>query len=876
MIDTQSVPYGTTPTAPSGTPNTAQYNYSWPTVVSATADATYQETRALQYYTITFRNYQNSILDSQYLAYGATPVPPSGTPDTAQYDYEWPTISNVTAATTYKETRALKYYTVTWKDWDGTTLKTESVGYGGNGTPPPFNPTRTGYTFISWNGTYTNVTSNITITAKYDINYYTVTWKDWNNDTLKTESIAYGGNGTPPAQPTRTGYTFNTWSGDYTGITSSRTITATYTINYYTVTWKDWNNDTLKTESVAYLGNGTPPTQPTRTGYNFISWSGSYTSITSNRTITAQYEIKTYTVTFKNWDNSTLKTQYLVPHGSNATPPSDPTRTGYTFDSWSGSYTNVTSDRTITATFTINTYTVTFKDYDNSTLKTQVVNYGANATPPADPTRIGYTFNSWSGSYTNITSDRTITATYTINTYTVTFYDWDDAVLKTQTVNYNTNATPPAQPTRTGYTFSHWAGIYTLVKSNSNVTAIYTINYYTVTWKDWNGATLKTEQVAYMSNATPPTQPTRTGYTFNSWSGSYLNISSNRTITATYNVNTYVLSIPNITGIAGQTVTRTSSPNGGGSTGNLVSSALLYYGDVLAISATALNGYNVSISGSPVTVTGNVTTSTYITVTYDLSQPIITYTGKTRFSMSFTVKNQNTQYSVRIYYKAGSAPTTSSYDGYVDLAANTTSSTQTIDGLVPSTSYNIYARAYKGGSYSSSVYFNQTTMNLSAPSSWADYSKTSNSITMRVYNPNTEAVTLYYAANQNPPTANSITVPAQSYAYATVSGLSANTTYTIYGRFGYGGKYSTTVSDSATTDPAGPNYWDFIVAHSSEPSGVDAIIDATGDVYYLSDAEDYINDNYPASSYSKGTVYAIYGQDGDWGYAYVWFEFEVK
>lgn len=62
----------------------------------------------------------------------------------------------------------------------------------------------------------------------------------------------------------------------------------------------------------------------------------------------------------------------------------------------------------------IATYTVTFKDWNGTVLKTQTVNYGENATPPSQPTRTGYTFNSWSGSYTNVISDRVITATYDV------------------------------------------------------------------------------------------------------------------------------------------------------------------------------------------------------------------------------------------------------------------------------------------------------------------------------------------------------------------------------------------------------------------------------------------------------------------------------
>lgn len=58
-------------------------------------------------------------------------------------------------------------YTVTFVDWNGTTLKTQTVEEGSNATPPS-NPTRTGYTFIGWSESYTNVTSNLTIMAQYE------------------------------------------------------------------------------------------------------------------------------------------------------------------------------------------------------------------------------------------------------------------------------------------------------------------------------------------------------------------------------------------------------------------------------------------------------------------------------------------------------------------------------------------------------------------------------------------------------------------------------------------------------------------------------------------------------------------------------------
>lgn len=61
-------------------------------------------------------------------------------------------------------------------------------------------------------------------------------------------------------------------------------------------------------------------------------------------------------------------------------------------------------------------YTVMFKDYDGTVLKTQIVTSGGSATPPQDPVRAGYTFTGWSGNYTNVTSDVIVTATYAAST----------------------------------------------------------------------------------------------------------------------------------------------------------------------------------------------------------------------------------------------------------------------------------------------------------------------------------------------------------------------------------------------------------------------------------------------------------------------------
>ena len=82
-------------------------------------------------------------------------------------------------------------------------------------------------------------------------------------------------------------------------------------------------------------------------------------------------------------------------------------------------------DKTVTATFAPTTYTVTF-NLDGGTRTgggalSQTVAHGGSATAPTVAPPAGYEFSHWEGSYTNVTSDRTITAQYERKSYTVTF-----------------------------------------------------------------------------------------------------------------------------------------------------------------------------------------------------------------------------------------------------------------------------------------------------------------------------------------------------------------------------------------------------------------------------------------------------------------------
>ncbi len=290
------------------------------------------------------------------------------------------------------------------------------------------------------------------------------------------------------------GYTGTvTWSDndnvEATQITNTaKSYAITSTINTLEVTFKNSDGSVLKTETVDYAGAATAPVASIGDGYTFTGWDKEFDNVTADLTVTAQYTASTYTVTFNNDDGSELKSE-TVTHGSGATAPlADPTSTiadYFSFTGWNLAFDNVLSDMIITAQYTINTYTVKFLDDDGNTIgDAQTIEHGKAATVPEDPDKTGHTFTGWFDTngqkvtdFTNITATLTVKARYSINTYTVTFLDENGNIYgQPQTVNYNEDATRPADPSKTNFTFAGWFDANdTQVTDFTNITADLTV-----------------------------------------------------------------------------------------------------------------------------------------------------------------------------------------------------------------------------------------------------------------------------------------------------------------------------------------------------------------------------------------------------------------
>lgn len=109
----------------------------------------------------------------------------------------------------------------------------------------------------------------------------------------------------------------------------------------------------------------------------------------------------------------------------------------------------------------IGAYTVTFQSEGGSEVASQI-RANTPADQPADPTKEGYTFIGWYNGEsewnfeTPVATDLTLTAKWQLNQYTITFDTAGGSEVPSITQDYGTAITPPAAPTRTGYTFVGW------------------------------------------------------------------------------------------------------------------------------------------------------------------------------------------------------------------------------------------------------------------------------------------------------------------------------------------------------------------------------------------------------------------------------------
>ena len=555
VVKTQD--YNTELSAPENLVKTGYTFNGWTPTVPATVpvgDQTYTAQWQINQYTMTFKlgNGQDDIVKTQdYDTNLETPADPQREGYTfTGWDAEIP-VKIPAESKTFTAQWQVNQYKMTFVLGNGQDDVVKTQDYGTT-LEAPANLVKTGYTFTGWD---TEVPGTVpagdqTYTAQWQINQYTMTFKLGNgqDDIVKTQD--YDTNLEAPAAPQREGYTFTGWDAEIPAKipAEDKTFTAQWQVNKYKVTFIV-DGQTVKETEVEYGEAIEKPTDPQKDTYTFIGWSPEVpaTMPASNQTFTAQFALNPYTMTFVlgNGEANIVKTQEC---GSELTAPADPQREGYTFTGWSPAVpaTIPAGDQTFTAQWQINQYKMTFVlgNGEDDVVKTQ--DYGTALEAPANLVKTGYTFTGWDAEVptTVPAGDKTFTAQWQVNQYTMTFIlgNGQDDIVKTQ--DYDTALEAPADPQREGYTFTGWdAEIPAKIPAeNKTFTAQWQVNKYKVTFIV-DGQTVKEAEVEYGAAIEKPADPQKDTYTFIGWTPEVPATmpAGDQTFTAQFALNPYTM-----------------------------------------------------------------------------------------------------------------------------------------------------------------------------------------------------------------------------------------------------------------------------------------------------------------------------------------------
>ena len=414
-------------------------------------------------------------------------------------------------------------------------------------------PTKENYDFLGWtpsDNIPAGSTGDKVFTATWTPTVYNITYvmNNGTNDPANPATYTVESPLITLAAPTRAGYTFLGWTPSDNipaGSTGDKEFTATWSdpiVYNITYVMNGGTNDPANPATYTVESPLITLAAPTRTGYTFLGWTPSDNipaGSTGDKVFTATWSDPiVYNITYVmngGTNNPANPATYTVE--SPLITLAAPARANYGFTGWTPAGTipaGSTGDLTFTAGWALNTYTVTFIDFDGTVLGTDTVGYGGDADAPADPEREGYNFTGWDTDFTNVTADLTVQALYEQITFTVTFIDFDGTVLGAETVAYGGDATAPADPEREGYGFTGWDTDFTNVTGDLTVQALYQINVYTVTFVDHDGTVIDEQQIEWGSDATAPTDPAWDEHTFTGWDTPFTNVTSDLTVTAQY------------------------------------------------------------------------------------------------------------------------------------------------------------------------------------------------------------------------------------------------------------------------------------------------------------------------------------------------------
>ena len=484
------------------------------------------------------------------------------------------------------------YHSVTFVDYDGTVLSAQSVAHGSAAIEPTA-PEREGYAFIGWDKDFSNVTEDMTVTAQYSANSYSITYTI-NGEEYTAQTYEFGAAVSAPEYTVPEGHTFSGWDIPETMPAENLVLDAALTVNSYSITYTI-NGEEYTAQTYEFGAAVSAPEYTVPEGHTFSGWDIPETMPAENLVLDAALTVNSYSITYTiNGEEYTAQTYEF---GAEVSAPEYTVPEGHTFSGWNIPETMPAENLVLDAALTVNEYTVTY-NINGEIYAIQVYSYGEEVfapaydvpdhftfsgwdtpatmpaenivldaslvedgkytvsfmvdgetyftftgyegdaiTVPENPEKLGYTFDAWDGMPEDgvlPAANITVTAVWSVNTYTIT-YTVNGKGYSVQTYEYGAAIITPAYDVPEGYTFSGWDVPETMPAEDLVVDATCTINVYEVTLIDgFNGDPIAVLYVEHGQDAILPDAPEYTGYIFDRWDGDPTNVTEDRTITACY------------------------------------------------------------------------------------------------------------------------------------------------------------------------------------------------------------------------------------------------------------------------------------------------------------------------------------------------------
>ena len=506
----------------------------------------------------------------------------------------------------------------------------------------------------SWSYTLTDVTADHTLAASFALDTYTLAYTAGDHGSISgtsPQTVDYGADGSEVTAVPDAGYHFVAWSDGLltaartdADVSADLTVTASFAIDTFTITASAGPGGAIDPSGAVSVARGadrsftiTPDahrhlTALTLDGATDVSgdathdpdgsWSYTLTDVTADHTLAASFALDTYTLAYTAGDHGSISgtSPQTVDYGADGSEVTAVPDAGYHFVAWSDGLltaartdADVSADLTVTASFAIDTFTITASagpggaiDPSGAVSVARGADRSFTITPDAHRHLTALTLDgatdvsgdathdpdgSWSYTLTDVTADHTLAASFALDTYTLAYTAGDHGSISgtsPQTVDYGADGSEVTAVPDAGYHFVAWSdGLLTAARTDADVsadltvTASFAIDTFTITASagpggaiDPSGAVSVARGADRSFTITPDAHRHLTALTLDgatdvsgdathdpdgSWSYTLTDVTADHTLAASFALDTYTLAYTagdhgSISGTSPQTV----------------------------------------------------------------------------------------------------------------------------------------------------------------------------------------------------------------------------------------------------------------------------------------------------------------------------------